>query len=543
MSTERGIFSNHSPIQKVLTTVENHLPGVSKILNEYGHLTLGEYIQTFSHNTALPVQPRDDLIRVACVYAKRLLGEQTSDALKKRLETTPSILTANHHGPNFLSLFVQSDLIYSLAEVSNAGYSTLQNRVIPVFAYGSISLNNPSYPKGIILSRKKENKDLADTFGSSLKINVYPDKNKHTLVCTAAPFDRDMVQHALSRVKYLSRQQDISAQEAHVLNHILNEEYLSNDVLTQDSYSDQSVILNHRLWKRLFSNPVRALMPEMVYLEMEKIVGMLLEEDLRNQDSLAYRIFFDPDLRTQLLDIVDQKEGLCWNISKLKALLNSALSEKERQALLEKSGTVFFWGIDAKGRRIHLVLVKEQGDLFLKGMDDSRHEFKFPFTPEKLIEGLRNKKIIPGLFTTFMVVAFARAYRCFGGFWQITYLPLMQSGLVAALQATKGYAAWAEQIATVPTANYVTGKSVAVACYSNGSIRPAGLIELSLKDGLKQQDLDKISSLTVKEANLYGMLEIYDSFIKKDEKEQKLLNSLALGISEYLGDKLIQVQV
>ena len=86
------------------------------------------------------------------------------------------------------------------------------------------------------------------------------------------------------------------------------------------------------------------------------------------------------------------------------------------------------------------------------------------FTPDGLMAGILEGRLLPGLFITFIEVAFSRGFRCLGGFFQAEYLPLMQQGLAAALART-GQRDWAKMVAGVPTSEYLTGMIVALAQY------------------------------------------------------------------------------
>lgn len=248
-------FPAPAPVHKITSLID--------VLSTYGSLPLRDYIKVFRENPAPHLQDRDDLVKVCAEYAERLLGPKTAEALARRLTETPVILTANHHGVDFLPMYVQSSLLFTLGSVPPPD-SNPSTTVAPVFAYGSVSLNNATNPRGILLSRRQAEKstDSPEKARHGIRINIFPDNQKNIMVSMAPPFARDMVERALKRATSLHAQQVISAREYEALRTILAEEYLNKEVLAQSCYSDQAVLLNHRLWKRFFAPELGREMPE-----------------------------------------------------------------------------------------------------------------------------------------------------------------------------------------------------------------------------------------------------------------------------------------
>jgi hypothetical protein len=523
---------NIQDAEKLLHTVKREQRGVIKVIKSYGKLTLGAYAKTLSENQIPPLQSREDLIRVAEQYVHRLLGKNLASALNMKLRETPVLLTANHHGVDYSR--VQTSLLYALPSLQGPLEDSIS--IIPVFAFGSVSLNNPTFPQGILLSRKKRNsKNILKNGERFLKINIFPNCHKQSMVATAPAFTEVMVQMALKKIENLFNARKISQIEKDTLHAILQREYLKDEVLQLKNYTDQAVLLNHRLWKMVFSKGLQKMMPERVYLEMEQIVVQLLEEDIIDENSLSHRVLFDKNLRDAVVLTLNDKIA-CWHKGKLNKLLYGNLSTKERNDFIQQSGTIFFWGIDKRGRRIHLTLVSEDGKEWLKGIDDAGDVYKCLYTPEAIRNGLHQQKLLPGLFVVFLSVAFARGFLCLGGPFQVTYLPIMQAGLAKALFSIADYTGWAEKVAAVPTANFGSSMVFMLAKYLN-EISPAGTVELLAKDGLHLEDLDKISTITVEDAILYFLLQSYQHYW-----QEKCDTSITDNISDYLCQKLPQLK-
>jgi hypothetical protein len=527
-------------IDTLLNDLEHNLPAVAKILSKYGDRSVHNYVKTFPQNTATPIQSSDDLIQFACDYTRTLLGSETANALEKRLQQNPCILTANHHGVDYLSIFIQSNLIYGFDELIAAlNSNSTEKHVIPIFACGGVSLDNPTYARGIILSRRKGSPDSLRK--SPVKINIFSEKKRHSLVSSVSSFDSQMIKNSVQRVKKLGQQKVISDIETDTICNVLEEEYLSPKVLEQTSYSDQAVLLNQRLWKRMFTEDIREKTPELVFLEIEKIAAKLLEKDLVNPESFMHRIFFDETLRSEIFKNLNQEEG-CWDLEKLETLSSPQIDKDERKKLRNKSGTIFFWGVDSKEKRVQLNLVREQDQLYLKGYSHVGEEILIAFQEVSLIDALQSGKIIPSLFTFFTIIAFARGMRCFGGFWQADYLPIMKKGIIKSLKTIPDYRQWAEKIESVPTRNYITGKTFIIAHYPNEQPQPAGVIEILTKGGLTLEDLKKLQELSVKEANLFGILDIYNNFLSSQDRDPHWIDSMHNIILDSLEEKLVHIR-
>jgi hypothetical protein len=446
---------------------------MADLLEQHGDETLQTYTGRFFDYQAHPLQAPDDLIEAAAKLTEELLGREISERLTDRLNRCPVILTANHHGPDYLSLTVQGDVLFSLPETADS--------VVPVFAFGGVPLNNLSWGRGIRLS-------------DGGRVNLFPDRLKSTMVGTAPAFDREMVERANGK---LDTPSPLETDQVRVL---LEEDYLAREVLAEETYSRQSTILNHRIWRRLSAGSER---PEMVYLEIEALAAEVIGLDLADSESLMYRVLCDPELRNGVLEALEGRYG-CWSRSALVNLQDTSLDGARRRALSGSAGTTFFWGVDARGRRIPLLLEDET----LHGVDDSGNPFSASCTPEVLVEALREGRLYPSLFTTFTAVAFARGFRCYGGFMQADYLTEMKLGLVSALDAM-GQTDWSASVQQVLTENYVTGLIFAVTRDRNG-VRPSGAVDLIASGGLSAAMMETVRErITVEEASLMGLPEVY----------------------------------
>lgn len=517
-------------VSAMLQAVESKRPTLSRVLKRYGDQPLGQYAETFAVNEAEPIQPRKEVADIAAEYTQRLLGSNLAQKVHQRLLEKPVLLTANHHGPDFLHITLQSDIIFALGESPNS--------VVPIFAGGIVPLNNLSYGRGIMLSRKQQNPDNPSKT-VPVKVTIFPKDEGERMVSVTPTFTLKQVNDAFSEVDALDRKGIIGSAEKRILRWVLKQDYRDPSVLNQSSYSDQSVILNNRLWKRYFATDIRKQIPDMAYLEMEKIVSGLLENDLRNPESFVYQLMFEPNFRRNAIESLNGVYG-CWDSEKLHILNDPNVKGNDRRRLLQGAGTAFFVGVDQKGRRIPLELVQDSDNLKLSGVDDSGNRVEVPFNPEAVISSLREGKILPSIFTSYAELAFAHGFKCYGGFMQTDYLTNMRQGLVKALQDL-GKHEWASKIASVPTENYTAGMTFVVAKYEDQTIQPTGGMEIMSKGGLTNDDISRIRSLRVTDANLLGLPGMYPAVFRENERDSNFQDITPETIYKMLGPKLVEI--
>lgn len=489
-------------------------PILIQILSRFGNYTIDRYTKTFFHAAIPTIQPRKEFIEIAEKKTAGLLGPDIAKKLRQELTDNPVLLTGNHHCPDYLSITIQGSILFAL--------SKKKGQVLPVIACADIPLNNADYPRGIVTA-------------SGVKVNIYPDREKHRLVSCTPAFSREMLHTAQQNIHTLFDQQKITLQEKTLLLDILETAYASDSVLREISYSDQIVLLNSMLWKRIFAPSFRPHMPDIVFLEMEDIVVRLLQKDFQKSDTFFSTVLFNAAVRSRVLQELDGIYG-CWDLKKL-ALLNSGThTYEEKQQLKKHVGTVFFWGIDQKGRRYSLQLQEAGGRTELQGRDDSGTLHTFRFSPEHIASYLREKSLLPCLFTSYTSLSFVRGFTCYGGFMQTDYLTAMKRGLICALQK-EGYHQWADTMLPIPTENYITSMIYALTTGKDGTLCPAGTLDFIQKGGLTKEDMKHIGQMTVTEGMLFGIQTMYNTLFEEKIDPvwlQKLFTGAATGGKKFL---------
>jgi hypothetical protein len=507
-------------IYKLSEAIKKRRPVLAETIDRFGDLSIGEYTSGFKNiNCGISkkkIQECNDFVDICSEYTKKLNGSDLAEKVKDRLKNRGDILTANHHGATYCNIQTQGTLLYAISESANS--------VIPSFAFGDVPLNNSTYPRGINLAGR-------------VKIPLFPDSKKNSLVSFVDSFTKIDIDKALNKAANFLKQKKITEKEYKTIFEILNV-YSSENVLSCLSYSEQSAIINNQLWEMCFKNRMYSGLPEMVCFEIEKIVSELLKLDFNNKNSLIYKMLFNEDLRSHLFLELDKKYG-CWDMDNLMELLdcsNDKDSHNRRRQLAAGAGTVFFWGVDQKKRRIPLALKSIDNKLFLTGISDSGEEFKLLFTPDHLCDSISSGMLLPSLFTCFTVIAFARGYECYGGFMQVDYLTAMRDGVVAALRKT-GIEDWGDIVSGVKTDNYCTGPHYILKKHINDKLYPAGALDLIAGEGLTKENIEFIKNIPLKYTFYQSLPEMYPAVYRKSEREEVLDGITIDDVASVIGEE------
>ena len=494
----------------LLNRIREMSPTVDWVLEKYGLRSIHEYVERIQPERPDPYQSSQVLYQAVYDQVKPKLGEKIAQCTISDMAAHPFVMTANHHGVDFFAQSVQGTLIFGSQRKKNG----VSLSTIPVFACGNIPLNNLTYPRGFLVYSLQK----GSAFKIPSKIPIFPDRLKRKMVSRVESYDYPMVERAIQRIHKMAQKGDLSTNISETLLELLTEEYASADILNLDNYSDQAVVLNNRLWRRLFTYSE---VPNLVYLEIEKIVSKVLATDLKNAMSLFHILLFDPQVLQKLLQCLDGVR-VCWRRDNLTRRM---LDGDPRKINANTCGTSFFWGVDEQGMRVPLLCIPEgKGHKKLVGLDDKGNQYDFALSPEVLVDALENGQILPSLFTCYTVLSLARGLVCAGGYYQSEYLPQVQQGVATALGDRNDYRAIVQKIRQVPTRTYLSGMQT-VMCQSLDHLTvPAGPIEIIAGGGLTPSDMERIKQLSVREAHVASLFETIgdlstDSSWVKDQKQ------------------------
>lgn len=272
-------------------------------------------------------------------------------------------------------------------------------KYVIVLACANISLNNSSFPRGLLFNTyHKEAREL-----KTHRLSFLP-SNSHS--CSAYNFRAYMppeIEKVQKRLRELVREEGVPQVTADRLRMLIDEIYNVPELYQCSSYREQVAKTNRELWKKFFSASGQSL-PELLYIGQEDVVIRLLTKYHLTQDTVINHILFDPEYEPFINNYF---EGIFGSFSKKDA-----------------TGTYLFWALP-KGGKINKQLWRKGNYLVTK--DES---YKVELTPEAIREAMISGELIPSLLVNFITLSFYYGLKCLGGFNQINYLTLMKNSYI-----------------------------------------------------------------------------------------------------------------
>ena len=105
---------NNLSLMHLLSQVCARSPVIKRTIDQYGQVSLDDYLRETQLICDSPLQPRNDLLEAVHRYVAPLLGEVIAEKAVQELQTLPAVVTAHHHGVDFQAQSVQTSLIFSL---------------------------------------------------------------------------------------------------------------------------------------------------------------------------------------------------------------------------------------------------------------------------------------------------------------------------------------------------------------------------------------------------------------------------------------------
>lgn len=462
-------------------------------LRAYGDAPLADVLGSLGTPDTRAFQGRDDLWAVIGAQTEEYYGAEVARDAVAELRSDPMIPTSNHFGIDTFADSVQGTLLYALRPRPGGG----RRRTVVVLGCGSVSLDNLTYPMGLLLYDPGD----GDVAGVPRRLPVFTNRFRRWTVGSVRPFDEQMVRRAHDRLHKMRLAGQITPFSARAAGEILDADLAVRDTLALPTYGHQAARINASLWRRMLART--GLPTRLVQLELEAVCAALLAKDLYDPASLVHRLLFAPAVREALLAGLDGARA-CWRREKLRRRLDDPTDDAQ-----SRDGTIFFWGLTEDGRRVPLTVVPEKGTTAgrLAGIDERRRRWEWEFSADAIAAGLRDGRLIPSLLTCFAVLTFARGVVAVGGYYQAEYLAGMQRGIVAALRTEDEQVA--RRVAEVPTGVCLAGMQFAMRLLADGRGIPAGPVEIAGVGGLAEQDLARIESVTLREAYLAAFPELF----------------------------------
>ena len=507
------------------------MPAVEALLARHETTKLCDYVTQLGQLNVPGFQGNQDFIAEVANYTRETLGPELGEAVSEDLQEMPQLLTANHHGIDTFAQSTQSNLLFSMRKRADGSPA----KTVPVLACGSVPMNNLTYPRGLLIYAGS----AASGNGGICKLPLFPDSHKRKLVSSASPFTTEMLCRSRARATKMLDSDQLNPLLEPALNKVFDD--FASIGQEFSSYCRQATLVNHRLWQRLFQD--RSCRSELVYIELENIVSRLLEGDLFDKSTICHQLFFDPELRGRLIENLDGQRG-CWQYEKLLSRSSSSQTVKGSIAADSTQGTMFFWGVDAKGRKIPLGItenVKGAG-AELRGIDDSGQLWTFPFTAVEIVRGLQDGRLLPSIFTSYLLVSIARGVSCIGGYYQAEYLPIMRSAVIDTLRSSSGKA-----VETIDRGNlrpdlYLSGMQ-AIGLKTDGQLLPAGPLEIIASGGLNAEQCQQVGEVTVLQSHIASLYDTIIDVIPQRADCDQVKKEITRLVHDAVGSKIVTISM
>jgi len=474
---------------EMLDAVQSKSHIMDTAVRQYGKASLKEYVKQFRPYQGKPLQPADDFLKFSREYIEALLGKDIAQELEQVLRF-PLLNTANHHGVDYFPPSVQGNLLFWQTLKENG----IKTNYLPLCSFGIVSLSNSSYARGITSYTNCDH---------SFRVPVFSKSMENKMVRNVSAFTEHQVKHTISRLD--TEFSDTAAIRS--IRQVLETHYLNKKVLEQKRYGDQAVLINKMLSEEMYPEGD---IPQMIYMEMEQIINRLLLKDLKDENTLIYRILYDHRILVELIRQIE--EG------------NSFLT------------TMFFWGTDYAGRRYALDFCT---DGRMRGVTLAGEHMELPASAKDIAELIEQGTIVPSGYTMAILLGFARGYTWLGGYFQGDYLPAWQKGTAAAFAKTEEYRTWAETILRYNCAGYISGPVFALNRSDHGLLAPAGPLEIIRGGGINSAALDDLMEATVVDAHRMSLSCCYPELVPPAERSSNWCQKVGAELSKSYGKQVV----
>ncbi len=502
--------------------IRDLLPAVDALISRHQATRLRDYVEALGRERVPALQDKGDFVAEVANYTRETLGPELGAAIADELDESPQVLTANHHGIDTFAQSTQSNLLFSLRKRADGSAA----KTIPVLACGSVPLNNLTYPRGLLV--------YAGTASNGVcRLPVFPDRCKRQLVSAAEPFNAEMLARARRRAERLLDDDRLIRSVGPALASVFDD--LDRTGEDFPGYARQATVVNRYLWRRLFREG--SCRSELVYVELEHIACRLLERDLFDRSTLLHQLLFDPDLRRLLIENLDGERG-CWQSERLSRRCATAAATRADSAM----GTMFFWGVDAKGRQVPLRVVDSRNGAGaeLRGTDDGGNVLAVPLAAEDIARGLRDRRLLPSIFTSYLLIAIARGVSCIGGYYQADYLPVMRRAVGEILGHAPTDRIGAHGGNGSGSDPYLSGMQ-AVGFRLGDRLLPAGPVEIIASGGLDDAQYERIGDVTVWHSHVASLLDFVMDLAPGSHDTRRLELDVSRLVHERVGDEILTI--
>jgi len=350
-------------------------------------------------------------------------AELTSGALEQ-IGQNPLVSTIDHHGILNHPFFINSNLIYS----QRAGL-----KYLICLSTAGVSLNNSSWPGCLLVTGQD---------GLIRRFSFFSDKIKNHAVLAAKSFKASDVKRLEFHIKIADF---LTKDEKGRLLGLIQEIFRDPGLFEFNDFSGQAAYVSAALWQKIFPAA-----PKLLYLPLEELVNELIINEITPREGhILHKLFFTPS---------------GWDI--IEKYFQGSLGAFSAG----HKGSFLFWGVDGKGRRIHLARQK----------DKLHHDdFTVSLSAKSVVSGLQTGKLYSTSLVCFLVLLYYNV-TCLGGFNQVNWLTNIKEKFADLLTGI-GEKDLAARILSVPTENFAEG-SLAFGINRQGQIYKPALLDLFLRE-------------------------------------------------------------
>jgi hypothetical protein len=386
---------------------------LAQIFEKDGQKSIFEYVNGWKIGKSAT---SDIFINALSELLENTYSRETAEGAVNQLKTIPLVSSIDHHGILNHPFFVNSNLVFSLRK---------ELKYLICLSTSGVSLNNSSYPSSFVYTSK----DLKIE-----RLSFFPEKMKMASVFSAKKIGRQEAEKTLKKVGNLNLDQA----GKNKISGLINEVFLNAKVQNLENFSLQASAVSNILWKKFFPGA-----PEVLYVPVEDLASELICEIARDSKNIFHKLLFT-------------KSG--WE------LLEKHFNNISGSFISDKKGSFLFWGVDKKGRRVHLK--RGGGRLF-------GENFEVFFEPETICKVLKQRQMYPTSLVCFLLVLYY-GVTCLGGFNQVNWLTEIKNRFLELLSETGLEPESALKIANIETGNFAEA-NLAFGVKSGGVFNATGL--------------------------------------------------------------------
>lgn len=434
--------------KEIRDTVFNARPEFKEVIKKYGAFRLADYFNDIFKKSIAPEFGRFNELWSVLERKIQFLPVVERELIRETLASNGFVSTAEHDGPIGSPFFLSAQLLRAQA-----------NPVVIVFPFGSISPENSSFPRGLVVHDDK----LYEK-----KLHIISRKYRHTPILLQPPYALQDCKRVFREISHSA----LSATQKKSLQDVFSHVYTNQEIISLPSYEEQLMHTNYALCK---------LIPGM---ENTSYISVCIE--------------------SLVLNLVEE-----FHLDK-KTPIGNLFHDENAQMIFKKEfadvSTDIFWGI-RNNQRIQLffnngTLVDADGEIFLV------------LNSEDVRTKIHKSALIPSTPLCFMLLLYY-GLTCVGGFSQVGYLPKIKQRCQSFFNKT-GYEK--ESIAIEPIAAdiFFSDFSFLTVSVADTTV-PATLLDLCLNRGMStiSQIRDNPKNITLSEATDCLMPLFYTIVVKQ----------------------------